>query len=69
MRIVHYGEGYPCIDIRCPECGQFLKTKGSTVVLNGLGDIKRFEGVMCRRHGEIQPAVMGWYGDFFEEGR
>ena len=69
MRVVYYGQDAPCIDIRCPECGRFMQTKGSQVVLDGDGNIKRFEGVICRRHGEIQPAVMGWYGDFFEEGR
>jgi len=38
---------------RCPECGRYVK-RGSMFMNNMLGRVK-FEGFVCKIHGEIEP--------------
>lgn len=65
--VICYANYGPCIEPRCPICKRFVSTRKSTVWMNGFGEIKKFAGVLCKIHGEIQPNVVGWYGDYFED--
>src|SRR5690242_12429006 len=62
--LICYGEDGPCFERLCPKCRRFLKFPESYRWRERWDGMCDFGKIECSKCGPVEPAHVGWTGDF-----
>lgn len=62
--LIGYGKDGPMFERLCPKCARFVKFPKTMRWKEDFHGLCEFEKVECSRCGPVEPAHIGWVGDF-----